>query len=248
LIWSGGQQTWFNTAMQHGYDQFCPIAKAAEVVATRWTPLILRELMANNRTFNDILRGVPLISKAVLATRLQELEFQGIVERRVRNGVHPEYWLTPAGEGLRNVVSALGHWGLVHARDTIRPTDLDPTYLVWGFRKRAMLEALPERRVVIRFEFSGVPANRTKFRIMWLVLKRSGADVCLKDPGYSIDLVFRGHIADFVKVYLGHALWQDTVGKRIMVEGDATLAKQAPGWIRLNKIVGRDFPVVKGAA
>jgi len=234
--------------MQRGYEQFCPIAKAAEVVATRWTPLILRELMANNRSFNDIHRGVPLISKAVLATRLQELEHQGIVERRIRAGRHPEYWLTPAGEALRNVVSALGHWGLAHARDTILPTDLDPTYLVWGFRKRAILDALPERRIVIRFEFAGVPTNRTRFRIVWLVLERSGADVCLKDPGYDIDLVFRGHIADFVKVYLGHALWQGTVGQRITVEGDSALAKQAPSWIRLDKIVGRDFPVVKGAA
>src|SRR5262245_43949126 len=103
--------------MQNGYGQFCPIAKAAEVVATRWTPLILRELMANNRTFNDIHRGVPLISKAVLATRLQELEYQGIIERRARGGSHSEYWLTPAGDALRNVVSALGHWGLEHARE-----------------------------------------------------------------------------------------------------------------------------------
>jgi len=234
--------------MQNGYGQFCPIAKAAEVVATRWTPLILRELMANNRTFNDIHRGVPLISKAVLATRLQELEYQGIIERRARGGSHSEYWLTPAGDALRNVVSALGHWGLEHAREAILPTDLDPTYLVWGFRKRAILDALPARRVVIRFEFSGVPANRTKFRILWLILERSGADVCLKNPGYEIDLVFRGNIADFVRVYLGHALWREMKGSRIIVEGDKNLANEAPSWIRLDKIVGRDFPVVKGAA
>ena len=119
---------------------------------------------------------------------------------------------------------------------------------MWGFRKRAILDALPERRIVIRFEFAGVPKNRTKFRILWLVLERSGADVCLKDPGYQIDLVFRGNIADFVKVYLGHAPWQDVIGKRITIEGDAKLAQQAPAWIRLDKIVGRDFPVVKGAA
>src|ERR1044072_871895 len=94
LVWTA--RVWSNLSMQRGYDQFCPIAKAAEVVATRWTPLILRELMANNRSFNDIYRGVPLISKAVLTTRLQELEHQGIVERKIRKGGHPEYWLTPA--------------------------------------------------------------------------------------------------------------------------------------------------------
>jgi hypothetical protein len=99
----------------------------------------------------------------------------------------------------------------------------------------------------MRFEFAGVPASRAKFRIMWLLLERSGADVCLKDPGHDVDLIFRGNIADFVKVYLGHALWREMVPKRITIEGDTTLAKQAPRWIRLDKIVGRDFPVVKGA-
>jgi hypothetical protein len=79
-------------------------------------------------------------------------------------------------------------------------------------------------------------------------LDRSGIDVCLKDPGYAIDVVFSGNIADFVKVYLGHVLWRDAVGKHITVEGDPTLAKQVPSWIRLDKVVRPDFPVVKGAA
>lgn len=105
-------------------------------------------------------------------------------------------------------MSDLGHLGLVHARDSIKPADLDPTLLLWGFRKRAILNALPDRPVVVRFEFSGAPASRTKFRILWLVLKRLGADVCVKNPGFAVDLVFRGKIADFVKVYLGHALWR----------------------------------------
>ena len=235
--------------MGNGYDQFCPIAKASEIIATRWTPLIMRELMADVHTFNDIHRGVPLISRAVLVSRLRELEHHGVVERRLRaDGAGRDYWLTPAGNAFRSVVSELGHWGLVHARDRIKPTDLDPTILLWGFRKRAILSALPEHRVVLRFEFSGVPASRTKFRVLWLVLERSGADVCVKDPGYTVDLIFRGKIADFVMVYLGHATWRDVEGKTITIEGDRELARQAPGWIRLDKAVGRDFPVVRPAA
>jgi DNA-binding HxlR family transcriptional regulator len=233
-------------SMQSGYGQFCPIAKAAEILATRWTPLILRELMAGSHSFNHIHRGVPLISRAVLVDRLRELEEHGIIERRPRGSSH-EYWLTSAGDAFRTVVGELGHWGLIHARD-VKDTDLDPSYLVWGFRKRAKLDALPNRRLVIRFEFSGVPASRTKFRILWLILERSGADVCMKDPGFGDDLIFRGNIADFVKVYLGHASWRDVVGKSLIVEGDRELAKQAPAWIRLDQVVGRDFPVVKPAA
>lgn len=234
--------------MKSGYGQFCPIAKASEILATRWTPLILRELMANNHAFNDIHRGIPLISRAVLTARLRELENHGIVERRPRSDGHgQEYWLTAAGNAFRSVVSELGHWGLTHARD-VKATDLDPTYLVWGFRKRAILDALPDRRVVVRFEFSGVPASRTKFRILWLLLERSGADVCVKDPGFPVDLIFRGNIADFVKVYLGQVPWRDMCDKALTIEGDARLGEQVVSWIRLDKVVGRDFPVVSRAA
>jgi len=235
--------------MESGYNQFCPIAKASEVLAQRWTPLILREMMADIHTFNDLHRGVPLISRAVLVARLRDLEHNGIIERRARaDGPGLEYWLTPAGEAFRPVVSELGHWGLVHARDTLRPDDLDPTLLLWGFRKRAIRDALPDRRIVARFEFSGVPANRTKFRILWLMLQRSGVDVCAKDPGHPVDVIVRGKIADFVAVYLGHALWRDMVGKALFIEGDQNLAQSLPGWIRLDKVVGRDFPVVRPAA
>ena len=235
--------------MQHGYNQFCPIAKASEILATRWTPLILRELMADIHSFNDIHRGVPLISRAVLTKRLRELEQHGIIERRPREAaMGHEYWLTRAGNALRPVLDQLGRWGLIHARHRIEPTDLDPTILLWGFRKRADLKALPDRRVVVRFEFAGVPANRTKFRVLWLVLERSGADVCAKDPGFGVDIVCRGKIADFVAVFLGHKSWREAVGRSLLIEGDRQLVRKFPGWVRLDKAVGRDFPVVRQAA
>jgi DNA-binding HxlR family transcriptional regulator len=247
--WSATGKSGSIPGMDNGYNQFCPIAKASEILATRWTPLILREMMADIRTFNDLHRGVPLISRAVLVARLRELEHHGIIERRARaDGSGHEYWLTPAGNALRPVVSALGHWGLIHARDTLTPDDLDPTLLLWGFRKRAIRDALPDRRIVARFEFSTVPAKWTKFRILWLLLERSGVDVCAKDPGHPVDVILRGKIADFVAVYLGHALWRDMVGKALRIEGDHSLTHSLPGWIRLNQVVGQDFPVVRPAA
>jgi DNA-binding HxlR family transcriptional regulator len=234
--------------MRTSYGQFCPIAKASEVFANRWTPLVLRELAAGARTFNDIHRGVPLISRAVLVSRLRELQREGIVERKPRaDGIGHDYRLTPAGEAFRPALSALGHWGLAHARDRINQNDLDPTILLWGFRKRADREALPDRRVVVRFEFSGVPASRTRFRIMWLLLQRSGVDVCAKDPGFEVDLVFRGAIADFVAVYLGHARWRDVAGKALVIDGDSRLAGRLPAWLRLDKVAGKDFPLVRPA-
>jgi hypothetical protein len=87
-----------------------------------------------------------------------------------------------------------------------------------------------------------------KFRMLWLILERSGADVCAKDPGFEVHLIARGKIADFVRVYLGHARWRDLEGTALTVEGDNTLARKFPSWIRLDKMVGRDFPVVRPAA
>jgi DNA-binding HxlR family transcriptional regulator len=235
--------------MGTGYGQFCPIAKASEVFATRWTPLILRELMADAHSFNDIHRGLPLISRAVLVARLRDLEDHGIIERRPRpGGAAFDYWLTPVGDALRPVVGMLAHWGLAHTREWIKPGDLDPGELLWGLRRRADRVALPERRVVLRFEFSGVPASRTRYRVMWLLLERSGVDVCVKDPGFPVEAVLRGNIADFVAVFLGHVPWRSVAGKAVSIEGDPQTAKQVPAWLRFDKVIGRDFPPVRPAA
>ena len=137
---------------------------------------------------------------------------------------------------------------MAHARDNLTPEDLDPTIMLWGLRKRTNRDALPERRVVVRFEFSGVPAKRAKFRILWLVLERSEVEVCVKDPGYPVDVTCRGKIADFVAVYLGHARWRDMAGKTFFIEGERNLVRSLPAWLTLDKVVGRDFPVIRPAA
>jgi DNA-binding HxlR family transcriptional regulator len=233
--------------MKGGYGQFCPVAKASEIFATRWTPLVLRELVSGAHTFNDIHRGVPLMSRALLVERLRQLEEHGIVEKQPRaDGSSHEYRLTPSGEAAREIVQALGHWGLSHARDRIKEGDLDPGLLMWVMRKRTDLRALPERRVVIRFEFFGVPANRTRLRMMWLILERSGVDVCAKDPGFPIDLTVRGEIAAFVSIFLAQATWQQLIGKALFVEGDRSMSSQLPNWIHLDKVPRP--PAASGAA
>jgi DNA-binding HxlR family transcriptional regulator len=224
-------------SMKSGYGQFCPVAKASEIFATRWTPLVVRELLFGSHTFNDIHRGVPLMSRALLIERLRQLEEQGIVERRTRaEGLGPEYWLTPAGESAREIVRALGHWGLAHTRDRITADDLDPALMMWTMRQRTDLGALPDHRVVIRFEFSGVPATRTRFRIMWLVLARSGVDVCAKDPGFPVDITVRGDIAVFVAIFLGQTTWDEVMAKAVAIEGNARMAQRIPEWIQLRNV------------
>jgi DNA-binding HxlR family transcriptional regulator len=226
--------------MSVSYGQFCPVAKASEILAARWTPLIVRELLAGACSFNDIHRGVPLVSRAVLVTRLRELEENGVVERRPRpGGTSREYHLTPAGAALRGVIAALGQWGMAYGQDRIERADLDPALLIWGLRRRIDVTTLPDRRVVLRFEFSGVPATRTKFRIMWLILRPSGVDVCMKDPGFAVDLTLRGNIRDYVDVYLGHARWRDAARTALRLDGDPKIAKSLPVWLRFEAITGQ---------
>jgi DNA-binding HxlR family transcriptional regulator len=235
--------------MRNGYGQFCPVAKASEIFATRWTPLVLRELMSGLHGFNDLLRALPLISRAVLVTRLRELEDNGVIERRPRaDGSGHDYWLTSAGEALGEVVSALGRWGLAHGRERITRADLDPALLVSGLQRRVDVNVLPDRRIVLRFEFSGVPAGRTKFRIMWLLLDRSGADICVKNPGFPVDLTLRGDIRDFVMVYLGHAAWRDLAGKALRLDGSKAVARQIPAWLKFDKGKDREAPTLHSAA
>ena len=124
-------------------------------------------------------------------------------------------------------MAALGQWGMTHTQDRIKRSDLDPALLIWGLRGRVDVNALPDRRVVLRFEFSGVPASRTKFRIMWLILGRSSVDVCMKDPGFPVDLTLRGDIRDYVDVYLGHMKWKDAAGTALHLDGDRKIARAA---------------------
>src|SRR5262249_44069949 len=130
-------------------------------------------------------------------------------------------------------VAALAQWGLTYTQDRINHSDLDPALLVWGLRRRVDMKALPDRRIVVRFDFSGVPASRTKFRIMWLILGRSSVDVCMKDPGFPVDLTLRGNIRDYVDVYLGQVRWKDAAGTALHFEGDRQIAKALPRWLQL---------------
>jgi DNA-binding HxlR family transcriptional regulator len=221
--------------MKDGYGQFCPIAKATEIFATRWTPLVLRELMSGVCTFNDIHRGVPLMSRALLAERLRQLEREGIVEKRVDGtGAHPEYRLTAAGAAFREVIGGLAQWGLQHARDRLEAHDLDPGLYMWKLRTHIDKQILPSKRVLLRFEFTGVPKSRTSLRLMWLVLDRTAIEVCIKDPGYPVDLTIRGDIAALVAIFLRHAKWGDKIGKSISLDGSRTIARELPKWLSFN--------------
>lgn len=235
---------------ESGYRQFCPVAKGAEIVATRWTPLVLRELMSGERSFNDIHRGVPLMSRALLAERLRQLESDGIVVKTRRSAPNRsadkghQWKLTAAGDALREVIDVLGRWGLIYGRDRVTAGDYDSTVLMWALRRRVDRAALPARRVVVRFDLSGVARCKTSVRLHWLVLEGDDVDVCYKDPGYPVDATVAGDISVLVDVYLGQTSWRQATRRDLRVEGDRQVTRNLEKWLRLDQIVGRDLPVV----
>lgn len=216
------------------------MARGSEVVAQKWTPLILREIMSGVHSFNDIHRGVPLVSRSLLSERLKQMEADRLLHRRPIAGARYEYHLTAAGEALRPIVAALGYWAVDHLSAEVTKDQLDPGFLMWALRMRTDLPSLPEEKVVVRFEFSGVPASRTRLKVMWMVLERGGADICAKDPGHPIDLVVKTPIQLLISVFLGKVSWKEATRQELAIEGDRKLVSRFPHWLRLDKLLGHD--------
>lgn len=214
-----------------GYGQFCPVARGAEIVAERWTPLILRELLCGSTRFSDLRRGLPGISPTLLASRLKVLASEGLV-RVGEEG----YALTPAGEALRPVIEALGMWGKRWTRSELRPEELDAGLLMWDMQRRMDVEALPPGRVVVFLRFRNVPRGPGAG---WFVLDRPQVDLCLRDPGFDVDLWVEADLEAFTRLWMGELTFAEALQKRVLaVEGPERLGRAFPRWMRLSMFAG----------
>jgi DNA-binding HxlR family transcriptional regulator len=210
------------------YRQYCPVARAAEILSDRWTLLIVRELIAGSCHFNDIERGLPGISRSLLAVRLRLLTDAGVIVRREgdrRNS--SEYDLTPAGRDLEQVLDRLGQWGARWAFGDPRPDELDPVLLLWKMRRRIRRDLLPPRRTVIEFDFRGRGGRR-----LWLVLEPHEISVCVKPPGFDSDLVVRAELSLFYRVWLGSVACHRAIRSGdIDIQGRPALARDFLSWL-----------------
>jgi DNA-binding HxlR family transcriptional regulator len=211
----------------HLYGQYCPVARAAEIFADRWTVLIVRELLADVSHFNEIERGLPHISRTLLAERLRRLEQAGVVERRVASrGKRIEYRLTPAGRDLQRVVDVFGDWGARWAFGEPRPSELDPIVLLWWMRRRVCSDRIPRRRVVIQFDFHGGPKQS-----YWLLIEDADVSVCLKNPGFDIDVSVTADIMAFYRVWLGRSTLADALRRnQVRLDGAPADVRAFPRW------------------
>jgi DNA-binding HxlR family transcriptional regulator len=180
------------------YAQYCPIAKASEILGDRWTLLIVREMLAEVSGFNELQRGLPGISRSVLTDRLRALERAEIIERRTGpKGRTLGYRLTPAGRDLEPVVQALGEWGVTWSFTDPRPEELDPDLLIVWMARHVDHAELPPDRTVVQFDFRK-PAKR-----YWMVLEPAEVSVCLQHPGFDVHLAVAVDTATLYRVYLG---------------------------------------------
>lgn len=206
------------------YGRFCPVALGTEVLADRWTPLILRELFLGNTRFNDIARGLPGISRSLLSQRLRHLQRMEVVERW-GDGM-PEYHLTPAGKGLEPVVTALGRWAVEWRYDELRPDEVDPATLMWWMHRRVDIGNLPPGRVVVEFRHTE-PTRQ----VLWMVLDRGEASVCIQHPGFDADLIVTMPTPVLGDVFSGNRTWSGAVTSgAITVDGAPTLVKGLARW------------------
>jgi DNA-binding HxlR family transcriptional regulator len=222
--------------MRKGYGQFCPVAKAAEVIGDRWNPLVLREMLSGSCYFNDISRGVPLMSRALLAQRLRELEKAGVVVSHEKETGHGhEYVLTPAGEAARPIIEAMSVWAQQWCGGHIAPEDLDDALLMWAMKREINLDAIPLQKIVLQFDFRGLTKGRRTARSWWIIIENREVDVCQKDPGFAVDVLISADLGAFTYVRAGYtplhpALKQGTIN----FEGNGDFVRQVPTWLYLN--------------
>lgn len=224
--------------MSKGYGQYCPLALAAELLCERWTILVVSRLIDGCRRFNEIHRGVPKMSATLLTQRLGQLEHAGLVVRRpLQTGRGHEYLLTEAGEELGPIVMDMAIWGQRFARDMVLD-DLDPAFLAWSMHTRLDTEAMPEGRTVMEFTFTGTP---TEFRRFWLVHEGGAVDMCLKHPGFNVDIEVHADIRRFVEAWRGFRdLRRDMASGKIRVNGPSELCRALPDWLRLSALAPYD--------
>lgn len=218
---------------QPGYKQFCPLAMAAEVLCTRWTMVLMRELMAGSTRFNDLRRGVPKMSPTLLSQRLKELEQSGIVQRRAlqsEKGVF-EYQLTEAGRDIGPVVEAMGFWGQKWVESELSLKNLDPSLLMWDMRRNLNPEPLPKTRTVIQFLYSDLPSTKSHW---WLVIEPTGdVDLCWSDPGFDVDLYVTTDLRTMTAIWMGLTT-VDRERRKIEFSGARSIASSMQVWLGLS--------------
>lgn len=217
------------------YGQFCPVAMAAEILCTRWTIVLVRELAAGSTRFNDLRRGVPRMSPALLSQRLKDLEAAGIVHRTPvtrESGVF-DYRLTRAGRELAPVVDAFGVWGKRWIDGELSLEQLDVQLLMWDMRRGLVLDPMPDRKVIVQFRYAELAPDR---RSWWLVVEPGAeTELCSVDPGFDVDLYVSTDLRTMTAIWMGYdSVAAASEDRRLILTGAVDLAASIESWLGLS--------------
>jgi DNA-binding HxlR family transcriptional regulator len=223
------------TMTDSGYNQFCPVAMAAEIISTRWTLLLLRELIMGSTRFNELRRGLPRLSPALLSKRLKELEAAGIVARTAIGhdpDVH-EYRVTEAGMELRPIIEMVGVWGQRWVTSEATLNNLDADLLMWDVRRNINTEPMPRKRNTIEFIFSDLPASQRNY---WLIVEPDKPiDLCVVDPGFDVDVYVSTDLRTMTSIWLGYTdIARAVADGGVILTGSKTLTADLTKWLKLS--------------
>ena len=217
------------------YNQFCPVAMAAEILGARWTLVLLRELVVGSTRFNDLRRGVPRMSPALLSKRLKDLEAAGIVTRSPVVGEPGafEYRLTEAGRELKPVIEAIGCWGQRWIDIEASLEKLDPNLLMWDMRRNIDPKPMPQCRNTIQVIFTDLPQTR---RNWWLVVEPGQeVDLCSVDPGFDVDLYLSTDLRTMTEIWMGYTqIARAKEQGKLLITGSSQLEADLASWMCLS--------------
>jgi DNA-binding HxlR family transcriptional regulator len=215
-----------------GYGQFCPVSMASEVLCSRWTTLVVRELLCGSTRFNDLRRGLPKMSPALLSKRLKDLERAGVVDVSRKPNGSVEYHLSEAGEELRPLIMGLGLWAQRWMESRLSLKNLDPSLLMWDMRRSLNLGHLPRRRCTIQFLYPELPAAQKSW---WLVVEEGTVDLCNFDPGHELDLLVKGSLRSMTAIWMGlTSIKTETETRQLELQGDPAIARSMQQWLGLS--------------
>jgi DNA-binding HxlR family transcriptional regulator len=218
-----------------GYNQFCPVAMAAEILGSRWTLVLLRELLAGSTRFNELRRGVPRMSPALLSKRLKDLEAAGIVTRSQVAGEPDllEYCLTDAGRDLKPVIESVGIWGQRWVDSEASLENLDPNLLMWDMRRNIDPTPMPHRRNTIQVIFSDLKKAQ---RNWWLIVQPGQeVDLCSVDPGFDVDLYLSTDLRTMTEIWMGYTtIVRAKEQGRLNLTGNRQLEAAVGSWLALS--------------
>ena len=218
------------------YGQFCPVAKATEILGEKWTLLIIRELLMGGTRFNELQRGLSLISPTILTKRLNDLADSGLIVRKKIPGQRGyEYFLTEAGRELYPVVKQVGEWGMRWARGKMSPSDLDLDLLMLYLQLSIMPDKLVGKETVVHFNFTDVDT----YPKWWLVVKENNTDVCVQDPGKDVDVYFTTDLRTMIDAWMGDITYKTAINNgRLKLVGDSTLTRNVTSWMANSMFAG----------